>query len=54
LDIVTPLTKIERCNGIHEGTESRPFVVLATIALLLVIYIPPISLAIMHVLLGLH
>jgi C4-dicarboxylate transporter DctM subunit len=31
-----------------------PFVVLATIALLLVTYIPPISLAIMHALLGLH
>jgi C4-dicarboxylate transporter, DctM subunit len=31
-----------------------PFVVLATVALMLVTYIPPISLAIMHLLLGLH
>ena len=31
-----------------------PFVVLATIALLVVTYIPAVSLAIMHLLLGLH
>ena len=51
---VTHHTEIERFNGIHEGAESRPFVVVATIALLLVTYIPPISLAIRHVLLGPH